>query len=359
MIIYRLYSQVNDEQPVCDPTEYATFSEAEDALKKMIAVQGKKMNVASYISAIRKGKNGDYRKVVADALENIFSENEPFSFEKIERMLEAVEDFNTDCCLGEASPINDFRAVDEGGILVLDFGFDQRLHLEFDVYSDAPNGALLNSYFFLKDRNVKYKVNVEDDILEKVSNSANILYVYHRLLADAREVKRMIDEDHISPNRVLRGVTPEDMQKNACFFAGKQNHLSVETIVKHIHTLQQLGIPIKRYKISPAEKEFWEARHMPYNEGYEIDPDFGDRVPVPVDAGGWGAHVFPLLVLFIMKSAGRPMRQADIIEAMKKKYNVKIDRKTVARHMELLMAADTPIEKTKDGYVFDNGGSGK
>ena len=57
MEFYRLYSQTNDENEVYDPKEYATFLDAEAVLRKMVAEQGKKMNIASYISAIRKGKN--------------------------------------------------------------------------------------------------------------------------------------------------------------------------------------------------------------------------------------------------------------------------------------------------------------
>ena len=130
------------------------------------------------------------------------------------------------------------------------------------------------------------------------------------------------------------------------------SHISTETIVKHIKILKKLGIPIKQYKISKAEKEFWEARHKCYNEGYEIDPDFREKVPEPIDASGLGIQVNPLLVLFVLKSSDKPLRQADMIEVIKEKYNVNIARAAVGRHIDLLKGFGYPIEKTKNGYIF-------
>ena len=91
MEFYRLYSQTNDENAVYDPDEYKTFSDAEIVLRKMIAEQGEKMNVAAYISAIRKGKNRTYRKIIADSLKNIFSKTEPLSVEKTKYTHAVVE----------------------------------------------------------------------------------------------------------------------------------------------------------------------------------------------------------------------------------------------------------------------------
>jgi len=129
----------------------------------------------------------------------------------------------------------------------------------------------------------------------------------------------------------------------------------LETIVKHIHTLKQLGIPIKQYKVSKEEKEFWKARNIRCNEGYEIDIDFLDKVPAPVDASELGVSIKPLLILFVLKTAKKPMRQADIIKEIREKYNVEIGRGAVGRHINFLINVAYPIKKSKDGYVYENG----
>ena len=185
MEIYRLYSQDNDENVVYDPKEHETFSDAEVVLRKMIAEQGKKMNVAAYISAIRKGKNRNYRNIIADALKNIFLETEPLSVEKIKQMKTSIEDFALDCCFGDKEPMDDFDAYTEGGrIVIIEFHFDQKLHVEFDINTDFDynNDGIIGNYFFIQDRNGKFKVNIEEDVkpvtLEKEYNSANIIYVY-------------------------------------------------------------------------------------------------------------------------------------------------------------------------------------
>ena len=353
MEIYRLYSQNNDEDAVCDPKEYATFWDAEIVLRKMIAEQGKKKNVAAYISAIRKGKNRAYRKIIADALKNIFLEAEPLSVEKIKQMKASIEDFTFDCCLGDKEPMDDFEAYTEGGrIVIIEFNFDQKLHVEFDINTDFDynNDGIIGNYFFIQDRNGKFKVNIDleikNDLPKKKSNSSAIVFVYKKLIDDAYDVMKAINEDHISPNKVLRGITSKKIK-------GTNTNISVETIDNHINTLKKLGIPIKQYKVSKEEREFWEARHIRCNEGYEIDIDFLDKVPESVDASNLGISVNPLLVLFVLKSSDKPMRQADIIIAIKEKYNVSIARAAVGRHIDLLKKFGYSIERSKDGYILE------
>ena len=352
MEIYRVYFQINEEATVWDTTEYDSFWAAESKMRNMIAEQGQKMNIASYIYAIRKGKNRSYRKIIADALTNIFLEAEPLSVEKIKQMKDAIEDLTFDCAFGEKEPTAEFEAYTEGGrIVIVEFNFDQKLHVEFDINTDFEynNDGIIGSYFFIQDRNGKFKVNVDFDVKidlpKKKSNSSSIIFVYNGLVNDAYSVKKAIEEEHIAPNDVLRGITPQKIK-------GINPNISVETINNHINTLKKLGIPIKRYKVSKEEKEFWKARNIRCNEGYEIDIDFLDKVPEPVDASELGVHANPLLILFVIKTANRPMRQADIIEALREKYNVEIGRAAVGRHIELLISFGYDIEKSKDGYIL-------
>ena len=360
MDFYRIYSQSNNENKVYDPKEYATFSDAELVLRQMIAEQGKKMNVAAYISAIRKGKNGDYRRIIADALNNIFSESEPLSVEKIKQMKESIEDFTFDCCMGDKEPTDDFEAYTEGGrIVIIEFNFGQKLHVEFDINTDFDynNDGIIGEYFFIQDRNGKFKVNIEENILvfdiPASSKSANIMLVYYCLLSNAYWVKDKLKRFPEHSDKIPRGIMLKDIQREISFLTADRILLSTESIVKHIKALKALGFPITYYKASKEEKEFWEARNKHCNEGYELDPDFPGKIPEPVDASSLGDNINPLLVRFVLQSAKKPMRQNDIIEAILKKYNVSIKRAAVGRHIDLLKKFGYSIERSKDGYILE------
>ncbi|MBQ8393499.1 MAG: hypothetical protein IJX51_06985 [Clostridia bacterium] len=351
MEIYRIHYQINEEAKVSNPTEFDSFLTAESIMRNMIAKQGRQMNVASYISAIRKGNNPEYRSLIADVLENLFSESEPMSPERIKQMKETIEDFNLDCRWGDREPVDNFRAKIDGRAVIFDFLFDQHLHFEFDVKSDATDGTVIYSYLFIKDRKCKLLVSVDIDIKEdnmpqNRSNSASILLVYRTLINDALEVKEAIEKHHMIPGNVLRGITPKKISE-AC------EGLSVETVVKHIKTLKMLGIPIKLYKASKYDKEIAKQLLIRCDEGYEIDIDFFDKVPKPIDASAFGIHVNPILVLFVLKTSNKPMRQDDIIKRIKEEYKVSIARAAVGRHINMLKIIGHSIKKSKDGYILE------
>ena len=162
MEFYRIESQTNQEPIAKHPEVYESFSDAQAALKQMMAEQGKKMNVAQYIAAIRKGKYPDYRAEVADVLHSIFSEKKPFGFETINQLKETLEDFQYACQEGEKEPTEDFNAWLEGSILIFEFAFDQNLHLEFCI-SDETDVWFFYDYFFMQDKNGSFKVNIEEN----------------------------------------------------------------------------------------------------------------------------------------------------------------------------------------------------
>jgi hypothetical protein len=57
--------------------------------------------------------------------------------------------------------------------------------------------------------------------------------------------------------------------------------------------------------------------------------------------------VNPLLVLFVLMAADKPLRQGDIIREMGASYKVSIARAAVSRHLGLL-----PVVKTGHGYIL-------
>jgi biotin operon repressor len=273
-------------------------------------------------------------------------------------MKESIEDFTFDCCMGDKEPMDDFEAYTEGGrIVIIEFNFGQKLHVEFDINDDVSDGSVIESYFFIRDRNGKLKVNIEEEHLvfdiPASAKSANIMLVYYCLLNNAYWVKDNLKRFPEDSDKIPRGIMPKDIQLGISKLTAERILLSTESIVKHIKALKALGFPITYYKASKEEKEFWKARNKHCNEGYELAPDFLGKLPEPIDASSLGDNINPLLVRFVLQSAKKPMRQNDIIEAILKKYNVSIKRAAVGRHIELLRRFGYHIEKSKDGYIFE------
>ena len=320
MDFYRIESQTNQKTVVKHPEVYESFSDAQAALKQMMAEQGKKMNISRYITAIRKGKHRDYRREIANILKSIFSEKEPFCIKTIKQLSNTLEDFQYACREGEKEPTDNFDAWQESGsTLLFDFYFDQQLHLEFYI-SDETDDWFFYDYFFMKDKNGSFKANIEKaeppaPPKEKKPNSKNLVAVYEYL--------RNTDTSH----RPYREVTDTELQK--------QTEMSKETVRAHMDRLIALGLPITK---SAHQK-------------YYIDLSRINDIPNKVDASALGDGVNPLLILFVLKAASGPMRQKAVIDEVYAKYNRSIKRAAVGRNIDLLKNV-YPIEKTANGYVW-------
>ena len=354
--MYRIYSQINGEKAVGLDEYYDSFSEANRTMRHMAALQAQKMGVESYISAIREGKYKSYRKYVADGLTHVFLKDSPLSPKKIRRLKDVIEDFEDEC---KEYP-DDFWASEQAGeFLCFDFYFAQGLHLEFQIdYYSCDD--ILGNYVFLKDKTGSYKFMIEEEYkpetedLKKVSNSANILLVYKELLNRSINTKLDLDNGSERSGQFLRGTTAKQISESPLVLSIKDKSLLEETVVNHINALKNLGIPIITYKFSKREAQYWAVRGVRNNYRYEIDLDFLDKVPDPIDASKLKAHVNPLLVLFVLKTSTKPMRQDDIARAIEEKYKVKLNRQAVSRNIKLLLEVNEPIKKNSKGYAFEN-----
>ena len=103
-----------------------------------------------------------------------------------------------------------------------------------------------------------------------------------------------------------------------------------KAIGRHLQLLQDLGLPVQ---------------HGP--EGYYYDGDLG----TPKSDVKFTPSAYPLLILQVLDSI--PKTQTAIIKEIQEKYGAKIDRKAVARHLELLKALGVDLlQKGKDGYYI-------
>lgn len=102
-----------------------------------------------------------------------------------------------------------------------------------------------------------------------------------------------------------------------------------KAVGRHLHLLENLGYPLQ---VCP--------------EGYFRD---GENREPQTDMK-YTASAYPLLILQVLD--GTPKTKTAIIQAAKEKFSVKMDRKAVARHLELLEALECGIQKSNGGYYI-------
>lgn len=100
-----------------------------------------------------------------------------------------------------------------------------------------------------------------------------------------------------------------------------------KAVGRNLELLKNLGYPV---------------RHSP--NGYYWGGDFCE----PVAGVELGPGANPLLILRILDSV--PKTQTAIIHALRERYGVKIGRQAVSRLLELLIALEFRVKKSKDGY---------
>lgn len=103
-----------------------------------------------------------------------------------------------------------------------------------------------------------------------------------------------------------------------------------KAVGRHLQLLQDMGFPVQ---------------HRP--DGYCCD---GEK-QAPKAGITYTPSAYPLMVLEVLD--GTPRTQAAIIQAVQETYGTKMERKAVARHLELLKALGVDLlQKCKDGYFL-------
>lgn len=103
-----------------------------------------------------------------------------------------------------------------------------------------------------------------------------------------------------------------------------------KAIGRHLELLKTLGHPIQHGA-----------------EGYY----YGGETSVPATHVKWTPSAYPLMVIEVLDV--EPKTQLEIVQAVQEKYGVKMDRKAVGRHLELLKAIGFDLlQKCKQGYYL-------
>lgn len=107
-------------------------------------------------------------------------------------------------------------------------------------------------------------------------------------------------------------------------------------------------------------KEFEDKVKFEY-QGFELDNyKESDLSNIYITASDKAPHdycfpksAYPLLVLKTLEDSDRPMSQRDIELYIKDEYNVRIERKAIGRHLDMLIALDFDVKKGSKGYHMD------
>lgn len=102
-----------------------------------------------------------------------------------------------------------------------------------------------------------------------------------------------------------------------------------KAIGKHLKLLKTLGYPVKHNADGY------------YLEGRQCDPEPDAK---------FTSTAYPLLVLQVLSE--EPQTQTALLDAIQARFGVKMGRRALAGHLELLEALAFPVEKGKDGYYL-------
>lgn len=103
-----------------------------------------------------------------------------------------------------------------------------------------------------------------------------------------------------------------------------------KAIGRHLELLKALGYPVQHG-----------------TDGYYYSGD----ILVPSADAKWTPSAYPLMVLEVLDV--EPQTQNEIVQSVQEKYGIKMDRKAVSRHLELLKAIGFDLlQKSKCGYYL-------
>lgn len=86
-----------------------------------------------------------------------------------------------------------------------------------------------------------------------------------------------------------------------------------------------------------------------YENPVEITPNRVNSVRIQIDEHiNYGKSAYPLMILRVLDDT--PKTQEEIIREVYERYDTKMERKAVGRHLKLLQDMGFPVHKSKDGY---------
>ena len=127
----------------------------------------------------------------------------------------------------------------------------------------------------------------------------------------------------------------------------------MRVLSNQIHTLQKLGIPIYERKLNPEDKNnqtiLMAIHGDEYKDGFYLDyerplePDFSKLKP--------GSYI--MLVCLTLKEIDKAhvlSTQQQVIDAVKNKFGITLQRQKVKKYLDLLIELGSGIQHDEAGY---------
>ena len=243
---------------------------------------------------------------------------------------------------GETTIEENFFKAELSWNTIFSFSFGRTwddFHLETNMLDEDAEDE-----YFLFARNKKERIRYSLYEKETLSPMANIFLVYEAL-TNTPQLRKEIRE------RIIRKRGGRD--NSGYEGSGYEINLSEDTISNHIHTLQKLGIPIYERNLSVGDKKnqviLMAIHGNEYKDGFYLDhgrpltPDYSNIKP--------GSYI--MLVYLTLKEIDKAhalSTQQEIIDAVKNKFGITLQRQKVKNYLDLLIELGSGIQHDESGY---------
>ena len=243
---------------------------------------------------------------------------------------------------GETTIEENFFKAELSWNTLFSFSFGKTLddfHLETNMLDEDSE---YDYFLFARNKNDRIRYSLYEK--EVLSSMANIFLVYETLTTTP-QLRKEIRE------KILHKHEGRDM--SGYEGSGYEINITEDTIGNHIHTLQKLGIPIYEKKLNPEDKKNQAAliaiRGDEYKDGFYLDnerplePDYSNLKP--------GSYI--MLVYLTLKGIDKAhalSTQQQIIDAVKNKFGITLQRQKVKNYLDILMELGSGIKHDTTGY---------
>lgn len=226
---------------------------------------------------------------------------------------------------------------------IFSFSFGKTLD-DFYLETNMLNEDAEDGYFLFartKNERVRYSL-YEKETLPTIANS---FLVYQALMATTTpQLRKEIREN------IIRKHGCGECSRYEC--SGYEINLSEDTISNQIHALQKLGIPIYERSISVEDKKnqviLMAIHGNEYKDGFYLDYDR----PITPNYSNLKPGTYIMLVYLTLKEIDRAhalSTQQQIIDAVKNKFGITLQRQKVKNYLDLLMEL-AGIQHDEAGY---------
>lgn len=318
------YEALTDEGTV----EFEDFNSAKIYARSLIS---KYSEAPEYLEDLRNGHRKKYRAAIADFFEKYFSDP-LFPYTDADIPSDDANDYKEEAPEGMVFG-EELDEDDEDAYYEYESPEEYFEEDEFEVY--IGNGEdWINTDNFEQCELPNIETNLilaaDEKNTYKYDEDTLSIKIYRKLYTGGRTNPILILEKLKNRQIVDPDCYNDDYKYEEAYGVGEKAPMSKRTVYRHINLLCDLG-----YVITKKESGFALA---------------GKTAPKNIK---FGKSSYPIMVLDVLESAGRPLLQNDIIEEIQSRYNgTTIHRKAIGNIIKDLIDLEYDIRRTKEGYFL-------